>query len=95
MKEARKVGRPSIPVWIDGVKYASISEAKRFLHVSGHRKREFFIALHAGHPFDGHELSKSPPPLQRSCLNFSGRQHEKGKPLMPNLCTHYLGVYHG
>lgn len=87
MSEAKR-GRPSIPVWIDGVRFETMTEAKSFLKVSGRDLPEFHAALEAGGVFRRRRVSLAPGP-------GGVRPAPAAGPLLAAPCTHRLGTYGG
>lgn len=80
------MGRAPIPVWIDGRKFASITDAKLELHISnGKRLSRFWAALEEGGYFEGRRVSLDPPAAQAAPRAAS--------PLIAKPVTERLGVY--
>lgn len=85
------MGRWSTPVWIDGRKYESLTEAKLELHLHPGTKRlaRFKAALEVGGYFEGMRVSLTAPSVPPSPCAAP----RAAAPLIAKPVTERLGVY--
>jgi hypothetical protein len=89
--ESDRRGKHPIPVWIDGVKFNSSTEAVAELNLQGTtpRRRQYFAALEGSGRFEGHIVSHHPPEPPKKQEEPPKRR--PGTPLLVEPCRHRLG----
>lgn len=85
-------GSRPIVIWIDGERFASACDAKAYLNFRSKRQQAWNAALRGECLYDGHVLSRFPPPTIHGRELVPPRIY--GSPLIVAPVTHRLGVYH-
>jgi hypothetical protein len=88
-----RYGKPPVPLWIDGIRYASTALAKAELHVTSKNAQAFKQALNGTGLFEGHIVSRHP--FREAASRISLVRRRVGEPLLSDSCVHRLGVYRG
>ena len=94
--ETDRRGKHPVPIWIDGRRFASSTEAlaELGLQSSKDRRARYYAALGHSERFEGHTVSRSAP-LAQAGPTPSPRIHRAGEPLLIEPCRHRLGVWLG
>lgn len=83
---------PGIVLWIDGVKFNSMTSIYCELGASTpERMKEVRGCIETGSPYKGRKLIKEEP----KCEKKPGHEPKSGQPLLSGLCTHRFGANPG